>query len=128
MPSTAGRLVLLAEDNPDNRDVYALFLLQEGWRVETAVNGLEAVEKAATLLPDVIVMDLQMPLLDGWEACRRIRADPRAGHIPVVVLSSHAFPTDQARAIEAGCDAYYAKPLNPTDLLVALNKVVAGTP
>jgi two-component system cell cycle response regulator DivK len=124
MSREAAPLVLLAEDNDDNRDVYAQYLRHIGWRVETAIDGEEAVEKAASVLPDVVVLDLSMPRMSGWDACRRIKADPRTAGIPVIAVSAHAERIPREQAEEAGCDAYYAKPLAPDKLLSAVQSAL----
>jgi CheY-like chemotaxis protein len=124
MSPDAAPLVLLADDNEDNRDLYAQYLVFHGWRVESATDGLEAVEKAAALLPDVIVLDLSMPGMDGWEACRRIKAEPRTARIPTIAVTAHAEKSPRERAEAAGCDAYYAKPLAPDKLFSALQSIL----
>jgi two-component system, cell cycle response regulator DivK len=120
----AGPLILLVDDNEDSREMYAQYLGSTGYRVEFAADGLEAVQKAHDLVPDVVVMDLQMPHLDGWEACRRIRTDPRTKHVPLVALSAHAFAPERDRAEGAGCDVYYTKPMKPDDLDSAIRAMI----
>ena len=119
-----GPLILLAEDNEDSRDVYAQYLRHIGWRVETAIDGAEAVEKATSILPDIVVLDLTMPRMNGWDACRKIKADPRTARIPVIAVTAHAERASREEAERAGCDAYYAKPLTPDKLLSAVQSAL----
>ena len=102
----AGPLVLIVDDFPDNRDMYVQFLSFHGYRVAEAVDGLDALTKAAALRPDLIVMDLSLPRLDGWEATRRLKQDPLTSQIPVVALTGHALAGHEARARNAGCDSF----------------------
>ena len=119
MPGSAtAPLVLVVDDSEDNRDVYAQYLRFSGFRVEMAVDGVEAVEKASSLRPDVIVMDLAMPRLDGWEATRRIKAAPTTSGIPVIALTGNADSESKRRTQEAGCSGYLTKPCLP-DVLVS---------
>ena len=111
-------LVLVVDDSEDNREVYAQYLSFSGFRVEMAVDGLEAVEKATSLSPDVIVMDLAMPRLDGWEATRRIKGAPATSRIPVIALTGNADSESKRRTQEAGCSGYLTKPCLP-DVLVS---------
>ena len=111
-------LVLVVDDSEDNRDVYAQYLLFSGFRVEIAVDGVEAVEKAGTLKPDVIVMDLAMPRLDGWEATRRIKAAPATSAIPIIALTGNADSESKRRTQQVGCAGYLTKPCLP-DVLVS---------
>lgn len=122
MPSSAKPLVLLVDDFPDAREMYSEYLAFSGYRVAEAANGAEALEQAVRIRPSIILMDLSMPVMDGWEATRRLKADPRTRQIPVVALTGHALSgtSDEARA--AGCDDFIAKPCLPKDLV---NKVAA---
>ena len=108
--------VMVVDDFPDNVEMYAAYLRFEGLRVLEASNGLEALEKAVTELPAVIVMDLSLPGLDGWEATRRLKADPRTRRIPIVALTGHALAGSSERAKEAGCDSFLTKPCLPEAL------------
>ena len=112
-----GPLVLIVDDVQDNRTIYVLFLRFSGFRVAEAENGEEALAKATSLLPDVIVMDLSLPVMDGWEATRRLKRDPRTMKIPVLVLTGHALPEHAQAAREAGCDMVITKPCLPDQLL-----------
>jgi CheY-like chemotaxis protein len=119
-------LVLLVDDFQDNREMYAMYLDHCGLRVAEASNGHEALEQAFSLLPDLIVMDLSLPGLDGWEATRRLKADARTRHIPVLALTSHALEgfSDGARA--AGCDGFVTKPCLPDRLLAEIRTMLDG--
>jgi two-component system cell cycle response regulator DivK len=119
-----GPLVLIVDDVQDNRTIYVLFLKFSGYRIAEAENGVEALEKATTLLPDVIVMDLSLPIMDGWEATRRLKGDPRTKHIPVVVLTGHALPEHAQAAREAGCDLVITKPCLPDQLMEAIRRIL----
>ena len=121
----AGVLVLLVDDYPDNRDIYVQFLTYSGLRVEEAENGHEALEKAFALLPDVIVMDLSLPGLDGWEATRRLKADETTKHIPIVALTGHALAGASEGARKAGCDSFVTKPCLPDDLVVEVRRMLS---
>ncbi|HEY7141998.1 MAG TPA: response regulator [Methylomirabilota bacterium] len=119
-----GPLVLIVDDVQDNRTVYVLFLRFSGFRVAEAENGLEALRQAETLMPDVIVMDLSLPVMDGWEATRRLKKDPRTRKIPVVVLTGHALPEHARAAREAGCDLVITKPCLPDQLMEAIRRIL----
>src|SRR5687768_7774390 len=119
MPGSAtAPLVLVVDDSEDNRDVYAQYLLFSGFRVEMAGDGVEAIEKASCLHPDVIVMDLAMPRLDGWEATRRLKGEPATSSIPVIALTGNADSESKRRTQEAGCSGFLTKPCLP-DVLVS---------
>lgn len=109
-------LVLVVDDFEDNRAMYAEFLSFMGYAVEQAADGAEAVETGKRILPDVIVMDLSLPVMDGWEATRRLKADERTRHIPVIALTGHVFAGHSHNAKEAGCDAFLPKPCLPETL------------
>jgi len=120
-------LVLVVDDFEDNRAMYVEYLSFQGLRVEEAVNGEEAVTKARALLPDVIIMDLSLPVMDGWEATRIIKSDPKTKHIRVVALTGHAEPAHAKRALEAGCDDFVAKPCLPENLLAKVREHLASS-
>jgi CheY-like chemotaxis protein len=115
---------LVVDDFEDNRAMYAEFLSYSGFAVEEAADGEEAVTRARHCLPDVIVMDLALPVMDGWEATRRIKADPSTCRIPVVALTGHALARHSRVAREAGCDAFLAKPCLPERLVEMLWEVM----
>ncbi len=112
-----GPLILIVEDFEDAREMYRDYLTFSGLRVETASDGQEALQKARALEPDLILMDLSIPGLDGWEATRLLKADPKTRHLLVVALSAHALAAEGDRARAAGCDGFIAKPCLPPDLL-----------
>ena len=109
-PTTPAALILVVDDNRDTRTMYSLYLRHHGFLVVEAVNGVEAVEQAYSHQPVLIVMDLGMPHLDGWEATRRIKANPRTQHIPVLAITGYAVTEAERRAQEAGVDRYCLKP------------------
>ena len=127
-PKAEPPLVLVVDDFPDNRDMYMQYLEFSGLRVAEAQNGHEALQQANTLLPDLIVMDLSLPGLDGWEATRRLKADPRTQSIPVIALTGHALAGHSKGAIEAGCDAFITKPCLPERLLEEIRKMLDSRP
>jgi len=116
--------VLIVDDEEDNRDVYAQYLAQSGCTVEMAVDGEDALAKARSLLPSVIVMDMALPRLDGWEATRRLKADPATRHIPILALSAHVLEDLKQKALKAGVDRYLIKPLAPGDLLKEVQRLL----
>lgn len=119
---TAVPLVLVVDDFEDNRAMYVEYLQFQGFRVAEAVNGLEAIDRTQELLPLVIVMDLSLPVMDGWEATRRIKADPKTKHIRVIALTGHAEPAHAKKALDAGCDDFVAKPCLPEKLLAKIRE------
>ena len=121
----AAPLILVVDDFLDNRQMYAEYLAFSGLRVEEAENGHEALEKAFAMLPDLIVMDLSLPGIDGWEATRRLKADPRTKRIPVIALTGHALAGHSKGAMDAGCDAFITKPCLPERLLEEVRKTLA---
>ncbi len=119
-------LVLIVDDYQDAREMYAEYLEYSGYRVAEARNGLEAVEKAFALHPALILMDLSLPVMDGWEATRRLKSDIRTRSIPVVALTGHALDGHSREAQDAGCDAYVTKPCLPDDLVREVQRVLAS--
>lgn len=126
--SDRAHTVLIVDDFEDNRAMYAEFLRYSGYEVVEATNGLEAIQKATALVPDLIVMDLSLPVLDGWEATRRIKGDARTRHIPIVALTGHALEGHSQGAREAGCDGFLAKPCLPETLLETVRRLLGGDP
>ena len=124
--SAEAMLVLLVDDYPDNRDIYVQFLTYSGLRVEEAENGHQALDKAFELRPDVIVMDLSLPGLDGWEATRRLKADDRTRGIPIIALTGHALAGHSKGAMDAGCDAFITKPCLPERLMEEIKSMLKG--
>lgn len=130
MTKTSGGspLVLVVDDFEDNRAMYVEYLQFQGFRVAEAVNGLEAVERTHELSPVVIVMDLSLPVMDGWEATRRIKADARTKHIRVIALTGHAEAAHAKKALDAGCDDFVAKPCLPENLLAKIREHLPASP
>lgn len=112
--------VLLVEDNEMSRDMLSRRLTRHGFEVVCAVDGQQAVELARSEAPDIILMDFSLPVVDGWEATRRVKADDATRDVPVIGLTAHAMSGDHKRAIEAGCDDYDTKPV---DLDRLINKI-----
>ena len=117
-------LVLVVEDYQDAREMYVAYLQFSGYSVAEAANGVEAVEKTRDLLPDIVLMDLALPRMDGWEATRRLKADAETRHIPVVALTGHALAGHAEGAREAGCDAFVTKPCLPDALVVEIKRLL----
>jgi two-component system cell cycle response regulator DivK len=109
--------VLLVEDNEANRDMLTRRLQRRGFVVVFAVDGAEGVSKSKTELPDIVLMDMSLPVMNGWEATRAIKADAATKHIPVVALTAHSMAGDREKAMEAGCDDYDTKPVELPRLL-----------
>ena len=120
----ANRTVLLVEDNVDNRIIYSTILTFNGYEVLEAEDGEAAIEAAREHLPGLILMDVSIPKIDGWEATRRIKADPLTAMIPIVALTAHALAADQEKAREVGCDGYIAKPAEPRVVLEEVRRRV----
>jgi two-component system cell cycle response regulator DivK len=118
-------LVLIVEDNSDTRALYAMYFVAKGFRVETATDGEDGIDKALDVNPDIVVMDLALPRLDGFEATRRLKADRRTAHIPIIACTAHAFGPPVQWALEAGCDSFVAKPCLPHHLVREVRKVLA---
>jgi two-component system cell cycle response regulator DivK len=116
--------VLLVDDYPDAREMYSEYLQYSGFDVLEAGNGIEALQQAIDREPDIILMDLSLPVMDGWEATRRLKADPRTARIPVVALTGHALAGISEGARRAGCDAFVTKPCLPEDLVKEIRKVL----
>lgn len=119
-------LVLVVEDYQDAREMYLEYLRLAGFRVAEARNGLEALERAFALVPDLVLMDLALPRMDGWEATRRLKTDSRTRHIPIVALTGHALAGHADGARQAGCDAFVRKPCLPDILVAEIRRVLAA--
>src|SRR5438046_6733017 len=117
-------IVLLVDDYPDAREMYAEYLEFSGFDIVQAGNGVEAIERALDSHPDVILMDLSLPVMDGWEATRRLKADERTRPIPVLALTGHALTGVSHDAKKAGCDGFITKPCLPEDLVAEIRKVL----
>jgi CheY-like chemotaxis protein len=118
-------LVLVVDDFADNREMYSEYLSFSGYDVIEARNGKEAVDAAQERLPDIIIMDLSLPVMDGWEATRRLKADDRTRRIPVVALTGHALAGHSKGAKDAGCDSFLAKPCLPDQLVAEIRRMLA---
>lgn len=119
-------LILIAEDDADNREGYAEYLAFLGYRVAQASDGDEALASALQLRPDVLLLDLAMPGIDGWEVARQVRADPRTRSMLVIALSACVFPTDIRRATDAGCDLFLDKPCYPETVAHEIRRLLEG--
>lgn len=116
--------ILLVEDNELNRDMLARRLIRKHFDVITAVDGREAVSMARSEKPDLILMDMNLPVLDGWEATRRIKADPETRSVPIISLSAHAMAGDREKALAAGCNEYDTKPVDLPRLLSKIDAIL----
>jgi CheY-like chemotaxis protein len=116
---------LCVEDNEDSRRLYAAFLTRAGFRVAEAADGGEGLERAKELRPDLVVLDIAMPVMDGHEVLAAIRADPEIANTPVIVVTGQSFPGHWRDAIDRGCDTYLTKPCPLGDLLAAVLKVIS---
>lgn len=114
--------ILLVEDNDVNADMLTRRLVRRGFDVFRSTNGTQAIELARSEKPDLILMDISLPGIDGWEATRRLRADAETARIPVIALTAHALPVDRQRSLDAGCDEYETKPI---DLTALVDKMMA---
>jgi CheY-like chemotaxis protein len=124
MPKREKTRVLLVDDYPDAREMYSEYLAFSGYDVVEAANGVEALQRAADEQPDIILMDLSLPVMDGWEATRRLKADARTAGIPVVALTGHALAGISDGAKRAGCDAFVTKPCLPEDLVKEIRRIL----
>jgi two-component system cell cycle response regulator DivK len=120
--------ILLVEDNDMNRDMLSRRLARTGYEVVVAVNGQEGVDLAKSSRPDLILMDLSLPIIDGWEATRRIKADPATADIPVIALTAHAMVEERERAMAAGCDDFDIKPVDLPRLLEKVKALLGRDP
>jgi CheY-like chemotaxis protein len=120
--------ILLVEDNEMNRDMLSRRLSRNGFDVAVAVDGQQGVEMATAEKPDLILMDMSLPVIDGWEATRRVKADPGTGAIPVIALTAHAMTEDRERALAAGCDDFDTKPVDLPRLLEKIRILLNGRP
>ena len=118
--------ILLVEDNEMNRDMLSRRLQRKGFEVVLAMDGQSGVEIARTQTPDLVLMDMSLPALDGWEATRRLKADAATKHIPVIALTAHAMSSDREKALEAGCDDYDTKPVELPRLLGKIQALLSG--
>lgn len=118
--------ILLVEDNEMNRDMLSRRLERRGYTVVLALDGQSGVDMASSVSPDLILMDMSLPVLDGWEATRRLKAEPATRDIPVIALTAHAMSSDRPKAMEAGCDDYDTKPIDLPRLLGKITALLGG--
>lgn len=118
--------VLLVEDNEMNRDMLSRRLARNGYEVVMAVDGQQAITMAGSESPDIILMDMSLPVIDGWEATRRVKADPATKTIPVIALTAHAMAEDEKKARDAGCDDFDTKPVDIQRLVGKINALLDG--
>jgi two-component system, cell cycle response regulator DivK len=116
--------ILLVEDNEMNREMLSRRLQHRGYEVAIALDGQTSIEMARAKRPDLILMDMSLPVVDGWEATRRLKADATLKHIPVIALTAHAMANDRDKAIEAGCDDYDTKPIELSRLLAKIENLL----
>jgi CheY-like chemotaxis protein len=122
--NSSAKIVLLVEDNEDNLVVYRTILEHVGYRVIEARDGEEGVTQARRQLPDLILMDISIPKMDGWEATQRLKADASTRGIPIIALTAHALEEDRQKAQQAGCDGYLAKPVEPRRVVQEVERFV----
>ena len=117
--------ILLVEDNEMNRDMLSRRLVRNGFEIVIAVDGQQGVDLATSAQPDLILMDLSLPVIDGWEATRRVKANPATAKIPVIALTAHAMAQDKEKALAAGCDDFDTKPVELQRLLEKINALLS---
>src|SRR5438477_11688244 len=120
--SSSGKMVLLVEDNGDKRIVYSTILKHVGYEVTEALSGEEGIAKARSEKPDLILMDISIPIIDGWEATQVLTRDPSTKSIPIIALTAHALASDREKAMEVGCDGYLAKPCEPRAVVAEVQR------
>ena len=120
--------ILLVEDNEMNRDMLSRRLEKRGYTLSIAVDGGEGVAKATKELPDLILMDMSLPVLDGWDATKQVKADPATKGIPIIALTAHAMESDRQKALEAGCDDFDTKPVELNRLLAKIEDLLKKFP
>ena len=120
--------ILLVEDNEMNRDMLSRRLARKGYEVVIAVDGQQGIDMARAETPDLILMDMSLPVLDGWAATRELKAAPETKAIPVIALTAHAMVGDREKAVEAGCDDFDIKPIEFPRLVEKIEALLAGTP
>jgi CheY-like chemotaxis protein len=116
--------ILIVEDNDMNLDMLSRRLLRKGFEIISARDGQAGVDQAISEKPDIILMDMSLPILDGWQATRAIKGDALTAAIPVIALTAHAMDTDRKNALEAGCDAFHTKPIDLAELLDQINQLI----
>jgi CheY-like chemotaxis protein len=124
MTDARKKTVLLVEDNEDNLVVYRTILEHVGYTVIEARDGEEGISRAQSELPDIILMDISIPKLDGWEATERLKGDGNTSEIPIIALTAHALEEDRMKAMRVGCDGYLAKPVEPRRVVQEVEKLI----
>ncbi|MCC2690806.1 MAG: response regulator receiver protein [Rhizobiaceae bacterium] len=119
--------ILLVEDNEMNRDMLSRRLSRRGFEVLVAENGQSGVMMTASEKPDLVLMDMSLPVMDGWEAARRLKSDPDTSDIPIIALTAHAMASDRERALQAGCDDYDSKPVDMTRLIDKIQHLLGAS-
>lgn len=125
MPASTLQTVLIVEDNLDNRAIYRTILEHHGYEVLEAVDGEAGIRLTRERLPDMVLMDISIPIIDGYQATRILKADPATAAIPILALTAHAMSEDRALAMQAGCDAYLAKPAEPRMVVAEVRRLIA---
>ena len=120
--------ILLVEDNDMNRDMLSRRLQRKGHEVLLAADGMQAILMAESETPDLILLDMSLPVIDGWEAAQRLKASPTTARVPIIALTAHAMTSDRDKALEAGCDGYETKPVELARLLEVMEKLLTTTP
>ena len=118
--------ILIVEDNDMNLDMLSRRLQRKGYEIATARDGQAGIDQALAEKPDLILMDMSLPVMDGWEATRRIKANADIRDIPVIALTAHAMDSDKEKAMAAGCDEFYTKPIELPGLLAIMDRLLAG--
>jgi two-component system, cell cycle response regulator DivK len=118
--------ILVVEDNEINRDMMVRRLQRRGYTIITAVDGQQGIDMTQSESPDIVLMDMSLPVVDGWEATRQIKSNPDVRHIPVVGLTAHAMVGDRDKALNAGCDDYATKPVEYEKLIELINRLIAA--
>jgi len=119
--------ILLVEDNEANRDMLSRRLMRRGYEVVLAADGESGLALTLTEAPDLILMDMSLPILDGWEATRRLKSEPATQQIPIIALTAHAMSSDRDKALEAGCNDYDTKPVELPRLLEKIEALISAT-
>jgi twitching motility two-component system response regulator PilH len=122
------RTVLLVEDSRTQREMISGFLQQKGLKVAVACDGLEALEKLETMVPDLVMLDIVMPRMNGYECCRRLKSNPKTQNVPVIMCSSKQEDLDRYWGMKQGADAYISKPFHPSELIEVLKKLLRRSP
>jgi CheY-like chemotaxis protein len=120
--------ILLVEDNEMNRDMLSRRLKKKGYEVAIAIDGQQGVDMASAEKPDLILLDMSLPVMDGWEAAKRLKSDPATQQVPIIALTAHAMAGDREKSLEAGCDDYDTKPVDLKSLLGKMERLLDGAP